>query len=312
MTGVTGFIGSHLAGEFRSAGWSVLGIVRPGTPRHVPVGIDSIEAPLEIDPLARAFDGADVVVHLAGLARARREAALKTTNVIGTDRLVHAVNRSGSRLVYVSSQAASGAGTVAAPSREDDVPRPLTAYGRSKLAAEELVKAATVPWTILRPSSVYGPGDRQFLPIFRLAARGMFPLVADASAGYTLIHIDDLVRGILAATKTCSAGGVFFLGHPEPVTSADLLRVAAAAFGRRFRPWHVPAPVLWSLAWLGEVSWTMGRQPVLDRARAAELSAPGFVCAVGRAEETLDFRAVIPLEEGVRGTAAWYLAQRWI
>jgi nucleoside-diphosphate-sugar epimerase len=313
ITGASGFIGSHLVEGFRGAGWEVRGIVRPGRTRSVPAGVPSIEAPLEAGPLTRALDGVALVVHAAGVAHAPSRAAFDATNVGGTEHLVEAANRTGTTVVFISSQAAAGIGTPSKPTREDDLAQPVTPYGRSKLAAEEAIKGAAVPWTIVRPSSVYGPRDRQFLPIFRFAKRGLFPLAANPSAAYTMIHVEDLVRGILAAAATPNATGqVVFLGHRDPVAPSDLLRAAAAAFDRPYRPWRVPMPFVHGLASLGELSWKLGHQPLIDRARAAELSAPGFVCAVERAEQILGFRAAIGVDEGVRRTAAWYREEGWI
>ena len=323
ITGATGFLGWHLAEAFRDAGWVVRAIVRPGNTKPLPDGIDSMAAELgrgegrreeQGKGWRRAVEGCDVLVHAAGLTRARRASAFEAINVSGTRAIVDAVNAAGARLVAISSQAAIGPGSVARPSREDDAPRPLTPYGRSKLAAETVVRScARVPWTIVRPSSVYGPRDRQFLPVFRLASRGLFLQATDPATPFTFLYIDDLTRGVvLAAGDEHAAGRTMFLGHPNPLTADELLRQLATVFGRRYRPRRVPGLALRAAALAGECSWLLGLEPVLDRARLAELSAGGFVCTVERARELLGFTAAVPLPEGVERTARWYRNQGWI
>jgi nucleoside-diphosphate-sugar epimerase len=262
----------------------------------------------------RAVEGSDVLVHAAGLTRSPRASAFAAVNVAGTRAIVNAANASGARLVAISSQAAIGSGSADRPSREDDAPHPLTPYGRSKLAGEAVVRScARVPWTIVRPSSVYGPRDRQFLPVFRLASRGLFLQATDPATPFTFIYIDDLAHGVvLAAADEHAAGRTMFLGHPDPLTADMLLRQLATAFGRRYRPRRVPRVALRAAALAGECSWWLGLEPVLDRARFAELGAEGFVCSVDRARDLLGFTAGVSLQEGVERTARWYRNQGWV
>src|ERR1019366_8346883 len=179
----TGFLGWHIATTFQRAGWTVRAIVRPGNTKPLPDGVESRESALHATVLA------------AALTRSGSEDVLRAVNVDGTRAVIDAANDTGSRLVLISSQAANGPGTPLVPSREDDTPHPLTPYGRSKLAAETHVRAdARVSWTILRPSAIYGPRDRGFLRLFRLAARGRFLLFAPPDTAFTLIHVDDAAR----------------------------------------------------------------------------------------------------------------------
>jgi nucleoside-diphosphate-sugar epimerase len=313
ITGATGFVGWHLAEAFRHAGWRVRAIVRPGGVKPVPDDIERVEAAFHSATLSAAMGESDVVVHAAGLTRALDASAFEF-NVSGTRAVVGAVNATGARLVLISSQAAMGTGTVSRPTREDDVPRPLTPYGRSKLAGEAVVRAdARTPWTIIRPTTVYGPRDRQFLPIFRLAARGIFLQVVPAATAFTFIYVDDLAHGVvLAAEGERASGQTLFLGHPDPLRADDLLRALADVFGRRYRPWHVPDVVLRAFAWGGQLAWKFGEEPLLDRARLTELGAEGFVCAVDRAREVLGVTAAVRLPDGLARTAQRYRQRGWV
>jgi nucleoside-diphosphate-sugar epimerase len=291
----------------------VRAIVRPGSGRALPHGVERVEAALEPDALARAADGAEVLVHGAAVARAGHDSAYAGTNVGGTRAAALAATAAGARLLVISSQAAAGPGTPLSPRHEDDQPNPLTGYGRSKLAAEEEVRThARVPWTIVRPVSIYGPRDRQFLPLFRMASRGFFPLAANPDAVFSLIHVSDAVRGIRLALAEEAHGDTMFLAHPVAVGSRDLLAILAGAFNRPFRPVPVPRSVLRVLAGAGDVAWKLGRTPVFDTARLTELSGEGFVCSVDRAHQRIGFRADVALSDGVERTARWYREQGWL
>jgi dihydroflavonol-4-reductase len=314
ITGATGFVGWHLCEMFAAAGWGVRAIVRPGNRKAIPPGIQAIEAPLDRERLTVAFDTTDLVIHSAAVIRAPTERAFSIANVEGTRAVVDAANRVGARLVHLSSQAAIGPGTPQRPSREDDPPRPVNRYGRSKLESEAVVRdQCRGPWTILRPCAVYGPRDRGFLPLFRLARHGLAIAAAPLSTPFTFVFIEDLVRAIeLAATDDRAVGETFFVGHPEPQRVEALMRALVGAAGRRFRPLRVPPLLIDLLALAGEASWKLGWQPTVDRGRLAELRAIGFVCAVDRIRERIGFEAAMPFHQGIEQTTRWYQEQKWL
>ena len=314
ITGATGFVGWHLCETFAAAGWEVRAIVRPGNRKALPPGIRVVEAPLDRERLAVAFDATDVVIHSAAVIRAPTERAFWIANVDGARAVVEAANRAGARLVHMSSQAAIGPGSPERPSREDDAPRPVNSYGRSKLASEAMVRTeCRVPWTILRPCAVYGPRDRGFLPLFQLARRGVVIAAAPLATPFTFLFIEDLVRAIvLASTDDRAVGETFFVGHRDPQRVEVLVRTLVAAFGRRFRPLPVPSALIGMLAQAGEVCWKLGWQPTIDRGRLAELRAGGFVCSVDRIRDRIGFEAQMPFHDGIERTAQWYRQNHWI
>jgi nucleoside-diphosphate-sugar epimerase len=314
VTGATGFLGWHIAGAFRSRGWNVRAIVRLGNLKPVPPDVEAVESPLDAAPLARAFAGCDAIVHAAALTRAPDERAFEVVNVDGTAAVVAAANATSAALIFISSLGAAGAGTPVRPVREDDAPRPVVAYGRSKLADEAVVRtSALVPWTILRPSAVYGPRDRQMLPLFRLAERGQLWLAARPGSAFTMTYAEDVARAVvMAAEDPRAAGQTLFVGHPDPQTEEAILRQIALAFGRSAAPRRTPRVVLRVLGLAGDLAWRLGRPPLLDAARLLELQAEGWVCAVDRARDVIGFTAETPLAEGLERTLRWYRQQRWI
>jgi len=308
VTGATGFIGWNLCEWLRDEGWSVRALVRPGSGKPTPAGVERLVVPLKQDELALSLQFAEVVFHLAALTRAPNYSAYARINAQGTHEVGLAARRTATRLVYVSSQAAGGPGTTETPRREQDLPAPVSAYGASKLAGEKALQQIDgLCWVVVRPSAVYGPRDKDFLILFQLAVWGLFPVIGDPRTAYTLIHVRDLVRGLEIAGRSSEAiGQEFFLGHPEACTSEDILRAIADAVGRSHRPFRVPRSLLWSLCSLGNLGSVVGRTGALNRSRYAELTADGFVCCVEKFATMLGFEATIPIAEGIAETAAWY------
>jgi nucleoside-diphosphate-sugar epimerase len=312
VTGATGFIGWNIAERLRDAGWTVKAIVRPASPRPVPEGTERIAVPLDREALARALDGAAVIVHSAGLTTAPGQAAFDAVNVRATGEVARAAAKVGARLVSLSSQAAAGPASCVAPRTEADEPSPRSAYGVSKLAGEREVRSCVgLDSVILRPVAVYGPRDRQFLPLFRAGRVGLFPLLT--ASDYMMLHIDDLVSAVMAAAaSTAASGSTLFVGHASVCSSERILRAIAAAVGRTYRPLRVPAPVLSGLAAVGQLAARAGLAAPLDRSRLSELRAGSFVCSVARARDILGFEARIDVEEGFARTAEWYRRQGWL
>ena len=298
VTGVSGFIGRHIADHLAARGTDVVPVRRP----------------FERATLLEALRGVDAVVHLAGVVSALREQDYIVANVDGTRAVAEAARTAGVPLISISSLAAAGPASPRAPRSEDDPPAPITAYGRSKLEGERAVVAIDgLRWTVLRPGVVYGPGDRALLPLFRLAARGVMPLVGRLDAAYTFIHVTDLVRAITAAVDSPAVGETMFVGHPHPITAREILEGVRRAAGGRAAIVRIPMAVTRLAAMAGDVGGVIrGRPAVINSRRYVELASEGFVCRVDRLRDRLGIVAQIDLSEGLADTAAWYRRNGWL
>ena len=294
-------------------GHRVLALARPGGGR-TPEGATPAPGALIARDVARAAEGANVIIHLAGLTRAPSEAAFMAANAVATHQVALGAREAGARLVYVSSLAASGPGTLEKPRRESDPARPITPYGRSKLEGERRVaQTPNLNWSIIRPAGVYGPGDRDFLFGFQAAKYGLFPVLGNPRRAYTLIHVEDVCRAIIAAAFDPRATHeVFFSGFGAPVGWLDVLAEIGRAVGRESRPLRLPNAVLWSAAALGETAGLIGRVGLINFSRARDLTAPGWVCDVSKLRDTLGVSASISPREGFAGTAQWYRERGWL
>jgi dihydroflavonol-4-reductase len=322
VTGGTGFVGAHLVGALRARGDTVTALVRrPELARQLGWGDDVRLLRGDLHDAAALADGAagaDVVYHVAGKIAARNAADFMATNRDGTANVLEAARDGGAkRLLFVSSLAVAGPSAHGHPLDEHRPPAPITDYGRSKLAAEVLVRAMapTLPWTIVRPPVVYGEWDRGTLTIFKLAQRGLAPVFGDGSQELSVIHAEDLARALIAAaTSPAAAGRIYFAAHPAITTSRALVAAVGRALGRR-PPRILPVPalvaraVLWTTGTLAHLS---GRATLLSADKSNEFLAPAWTCRSDALTRDTGWRAEIELDTGLKRAATWYREVGWL
>jgi dihydroflavonol-4-reductase len=319
LTGATGFVGSHAAASFAEAEFYVRALVRsPERARPLEeLGVELVHGALEDDAaLRRACDGIDTVVHLAALTHARSDEEYENANSAGTRRLLEASIDAGiRRFVYLSSLAAVGPARNGRGVTAQDPPRPLTQYGRSKLAGERVCMEAAgrIEVVILRAPAVYGPRDTDLFHFFRLAQRGVIPVPTGPARLLQMVHVKDLARALVLAAGAPAAAGVYHIAEAQAYTWEEMGRAVGEAVDRRVRVVRVPAALLAGLAAVSETSArVVGRSSIFNRDKARELLAPGWLCETEAARAALNFEADIPLAEGLRMTAQWYREQGWL
>ena len=320
VTGGTGFIGSHLVERLVAQGRALRCLVRRST-TNLPAAIELAHGDLESGAgLTEALRGVDTVIHLAGITKARTPADYHRGNALATATLLRAACRLGNvgRLVHVSSLAAAGPSTADRPLTEADEPRPVSHYGRSKLAAEEAVRHSPLRdrTVIVRPPVVYGPRDRDVYQPIRTVARGWMAQIGTAQRRFSHIYVGDLVDGLIAAadhTNASAGGQVFYLANSASVSWDEFGNVAARLMGRKVRTVAIPENAAYVLGWCAEW-WTRlsGKPGILSRDKVLEACCAGWVCDPGRARRELGFCASTDLEEGLRRTLDWYKEAGWL
>lgn len=269
--------------------------------------------------LGPAVTGADVVFHLAGAIAAPDATVFDRVNCAGTENLLGALGRHNpdvGRMLFMSSVAAGGPSTAGTARTEDAPPRPVSAYGRSKLAAEEVVIrcGAGVRTTIIRPPIVYGGGDTATLDLFRMVKRGIAFAVRGPERPLSFVHVRDLVEGtLLAATHDAAIGETFSLPGPEDATMIEFQRIIGAAMGRRPLVLPVPEVVLRTAGRIADVTrrWSRSASP-FGSDKVIEALQPGWVVSGEKARRRLGFVPRVGLREGVGEALAWYGAHGWV
>lgn len=322
VTGGGGFIGSHLIEALIARGDDVVCVERPGAPRRwiADLPVTNVEHGIhDVQAVAQAVGGADVVYHLAGLTEARAPADFYHVNTHGTERVLKAVaqhNGAAPRVIFLSSLAATGPcqnGDLLSP---DTVPFPLSHYGHSKLLAEAVIHAYAdrVPATIVRLPSVYGPRERAVLKFFRLVRLGVALTVGSWDREVSMIYVGDVVHGLIAAaTHAHAAGRTYCLAHPEPVSWRAFAHAAGVALNREPILISLPRSVARAVALAAELSARMRRRAaVLNRERVRELVQRRWVCDPSRAIAEIEFAPRYPIASGVAETVAWYREVQWL
>jgi len=321
VTGASGFVGSHIADELLRRGARVRCILRRYSSRRWLDGkpLEIVIAPLEDSAaLATAVAGATWIVHAAGLTSARNAAEFHEANVGGTERMLRAALTVGPglrRFLVISSQAAGGPSRDGMPVSEAHPPRPVSAYGESKLRSEELVLQMRNRLSVcsIRPPAVYGPRDEATLKIFMAVKRHLQP-VLHRGGRFSLVHVEDLARACwLALEDDRAAGEIFFVAEPDATDYDEIGRFAKRALGSwavRFEP---PGWLLTLVALAGEaVGVLTNRPPFLSRQKLQEIQAGDWICTSAKIRARLGWTPRMPLDAGFRQTAAWYREAGWL
>lgn len=322
VTGGTGFIGSHLVERLRRDGHTVRCVAkdRLNSPYLESLGVEVVLGDLNNGLGWDAIlDGIDVIYHLAGVTRTRSPRDYYEGNYHATKRFLQVcLNhcRDLKRFVYVSSLAAVGPSLNGQPLDETATYHPVSDYGRSKMMGEiEVLKAAgRLPVTVVRPSAVYGPRERDMYEYMRLIRRGIQPLIGFKRKLLNLIHSDDLVRGIvLAGEHSRAVGETYFLGSRVNYTTEDIGCAIATAVHRKPLCVRVPHALVYAVGAVAElVGKVSGKEIFFNLQKVRESVQPAWTCSVEKAQRQLGFSQQLTLEEGMIATYRWYCEHGWL
>lgn len=353
VTGATGFIGRCLTRRLLESGARVRLLARPAS-RSKLSWLDRADAEIvegdlsDESALERGVKGVDGVFHLAGLTRESRAGEFMEVNCGRTLNLARVCARQASKPTFVYVSSLSGAGV--APKgdrlsgesgerlydlrrrkREIDFPKPVSAYGRSKYAAEANLQsfANSLPITVVRPPYVFGEWDMASKQLFVMAKRrGNFVLPGWKDHYFSFVYVQDLADVLIAAMrrgerlapdslellkgapheKFCSGKGIYFATAPEPILFSQYGRMVGAAFGRKHtRVFHIPPMGVLGAGVYGEVAKAIShRAAPMDLNKSLEALHGPWICAGNKAQEQLGVTISADLESKFRRVALWY------
>lgn len=320
ITGATGFVGGHLVARLAEDGWEIGALVRPTSDalRLEEVGAELWRGDLgDGEVLRRACAGVDTVFHLAAVTAARDDAAYERANVEGTRSLIEAIAAADPRprrLVYLSSYAACGPAPTGGMRGTEETPAPLTAYGRTKLAGEEIVRSlegSGVDVVVIRAPAVYGPGDRALLPYFRLIRWRLAPIPEGGENRLHLLYVEDLARALAGAAE--SSPGTYAVASPGVHRWSEVVETIASVMDRRPFRLPLPAPIVRLAAGITQAAGSLaGRAVPFNREKAEEMLASAWVCDLTGSEQMLPPEQATPLREGISQTVRWYTRRGWL
>jgi nucleoside-diphosphate-sugar epimerase len=280
VTGADGFVGRHLVPYLAAQGYQVIAASRTiswsDNPEILPARLPDLARPFDWQSLLQQCD---VVIHLAGIAhKFAVDDLYDRVNHRAAAALAEAASRCGtSHMVFISSIAAQSGSFSDQALREDDPPRPNNPYGRSKLAAEQAIRAAGVPFTILRPVVIYGEGEKgNFATVHRIS-RLPIPLPFGAlKARRSVLSIENFNSAITTVlTNPRARGETFIVSDPTPLTVADLITRYRVSLGRS--SWLLPVPEKWLELSLKVV----GQTAMWERLGCPLIANPSKIIAIG-------------------------------
>ena len=309
VTGATGFLGRYIVRALIENGWRVRILARryPVHEQFSDLSFEVVHGDLsDLAALRELARGADVVVHAAGLIKARDADAFHRANVQGTANLIAALNASGAatRLLFVSSI------TARAPH--------LSPYAASKRAAEELIRTSLAPpneWVIVRPCAIYGPWDRETLAVLKAVSHRIALRPGRHDARVSLVHASDAAAAIAALCADGEAGSLFEISDArhDGYLWREITDAAAAALGVRAQ--RLPLPV-WGVRLagvLGTLAARLGAPPaMLTIEKTREVLHPDWSSPADRQPPKSLWQPQIDLNCGFLETIGWYQAQGWL
>ncbi len=321
VTGASGFVGSHLVDLLLEKGNEVRCITRKTSSLK---WLENKDVKIfdcglyDKEGLKQVLDGADYLYHVAGVVKAKKPEGYIKGNVETTKALFETLVELDSqikRVVIVSSQTACGPSLDGTPVNEETKPHPITNYGRSKLAQEELAKSYMdkFPVSIVRPPAVYGERDTEIFLVFRTFKQGLLTLIGFDDKKLSLVHAADLVNGIyLVATEDAAVGQTYFIGSEKYYGWNEVGDEMAKSFGRNAIRLKLPHSIVYTFAGLAEFfSLFSSKAATFNIEKARDFVQAAWTCDVSKAKKEIGYSQNVSLAEGIKRTIAWYKEMKW-
>ncbi|HBM14748.1 MAG TPA: hypothetical protein DD381_00125 [Lentisphaeria bacterium] len=318
ITGATGFIGLHLTELFLENKFDVTVFIRKRNQfiddlekRGVKIIIGNFEL---TDTIKAAVENKDIVIHNAGATMAISEQEYIKTNAQYTRNILDLLT-SHQKFILISSQAAAGPSTIDTPIPEDTISRPVSYYGKSKLLAEKYVADWGAKnnnnYIIIRPCSVFGPGDKEFFPFFKSVNRRIEPIITGGVQRLSFIYVKDLIRAILAAAESKINGEIYFVANDELYDSKRFGEEIKKALNIKFiLKIFIPLKLLSFLIKITEIFYK--KPMLLNSQKMLEFKQTAWLASNAKIKKELAWKPLYTLDQAVKETADWLLQNKLI
>lgn len=322
VTGANGFVGSHICEALCNSDFGVKALVRKTSDltniRHLDLELAYGDL-TDPDSLGEAVGDVDAVVNNAGVTKALDVSQFERVNFRGTENILKAVEAANPgirRFLQISSTAAAGPAPSSNPINEDHTPAPVTAYGRSKLAGERAVLAFKdrFPVTILRPTAVYGPRDKEMLSFFKAISYHIKPTFGPGECYMNFTYVKDLAAVVVKLlTVDPPSGHVYFVAENRSYSYSEAGDIISEVLGVRALDVHVPISIMKIAGRISEGLANMRNKPSIFTAdKVNEITAKYWLVDSSRIVKELGFKSSTAFKEGVRETVDWYREKGWL
>lgn len=325
ITGSSGFIGGYLVEEAIEKGYEVYAGLRTTSNRQYLTNpkIRFIEMDFEKDDLLRSQlkkHQFNYIIHNAGITKTSKEETYVRINVGYLKKMVRILREEKIEpvnFIYISSIAACGPADFASSGivTNDSPPRPVTYYGKSKLLGEQFLfnETGNFPFTIIRPTIVYGPREKDLYTVFQMVKKGLEVYVGFNKQTLTFIHVKDLVFVILTALKTKRLRSAYFVSDGDIYASEELNDLIKKALNKKTLKLRLPLALIKIVALISEgIGKITGNHPPLNRDKVNELKCQSWVIDTSLIQEDFNFTPRFKLKEGIDDTVQWYLQNKWL
>jgi nucleoside-diphosphate-sugar epimerase len=324
ITGASGFIGGYLVEAGIQKGYNVFAGIRKSSNKIYlqDERINFLEMNFEdkdqlhADLAEHKFD---YVIHAAGATAAKNQEAYNKINAEYVKNLVEGIKKSGKtphKFLFLSSLASYGPadnieeGIV----HEKATPNPVTQYGISKLEAEKfLIQQRDIPISVLRPTAVFGPRDKDLFQVFQLLSKRLELYIGSNPQNLSFIYIKDLVRIVMDVMELEGSRFSYFVTDGKSYTTEEFNSIIKSKLGNRTLSLRLPIGLVQILATTMEgISKVTGKYPALNRDKLNELKSLNWECDISPLKEDINFEPEYTLEQAVEETVQWYKENKWI
>src|SRR3972149_387756 len=322
VTGASGFVGSHLVDLLLEKNYKVRCIIRKTSSLRWLEGKD-VELHIckltDKEGLRKVFYGADYIYHVAGVVKSKKPEGYFNGNVETTRVLLDVAlefKENIKRFLIVSSQTSSGPSSPSNPINEDSTCKPITTYGRSKLAQEKLAKnyMDKLPITICKIAAIYGERDTEIFIFFQTFNKGLMTTIGLHDKQVSLIHVNDVVRGLyLSATSQKATGQTYFITSQKYYTWKEVGDATSKVMNKKPFKVKVPHFVVYIIAAIAQfLSLFSSKAATLNIEKAKDITQPAWISDYKKAFKDFGFKQEISIEEGIKRTVDWYKKMRWL
>ncbi|SIQ85076.1 NAD-dependent epimerase/dehydratase family protein [Pontibacter lucknowensis] len=324
ITGASGFVGHHLVEAAVQAGLEVYAAVRPSSEVAHLQNFDIHYTSLKFNDSAALVKELEekqyhYIIHAAGITKAKSEQEYNSVNADYTQKLALAALEADiplKKFVFISSLAALGPVVYSdtTPIHEQSKAQPVTAYGKSKLLAEQyLAELKDLPLVVLRPTAVYGPREKDIFIVLKTLNLGLEPYISNKPQWLSFVYVKDLARAVIQALGSEIHHAYYNVSDGNSYDRYALATITKRILGRKAIRFHVPMGVVTVMARLLEAAYaTSSKMPALNKEKLNELAAENWNCSIDRIRQDLGFVPEYDLEKGLAHTLKWYKENNWL
>jgi len=325
ITGASGFVGSHLVEAAVKEDFDVFAAIRSSSNIKHLASLPVTWVTLSMSDVKQltaelAEQQYNFIIHCAGSTKAKTESDYNYVNAELSRNLAIAAVNAGiplEKFVFVSSLAALGPIAYNDPEyiRTNHSAAPVTAYGKSKLLAEQyLRKIERLPLVIVRPTAVYGPREKDIFIILKTINSGLEPYIGRTPQKLSFIYVSDLVKVLLSVLREEAAPGRSYnVSDGQVYSKYELAEIMKSITRKKTYKFHIPIPLVTAIASVLELIYSFRNDsPALNKEKINELNAENWACSIRELEQDLGFIADYPLRRGLEETINWYKENKWL